>query len=393
MVTLRVRHRILLLTDRMADLKVEERVARAVESLMAKAKVNNGNASPSGMANRRRPPNKVVVPPLPYADLPAHLHVQACIAEWSGLEDRYVEEVVRHGLCLDWVADFEGELDALVPTYKSSSTHCPHVRRLLNAAAEGGTLAVVLKGQLRCVSAPFAINKKHAAGEEGKRLILNLRNVNMWVGTEHFSLLSLARVLPYLRKGQWACVIDLKGAYNHLPLAEETTRWLGVRNREIWYQCQSLLFGLNCPPRDWQRMMNPILNYMKNLGALIWVYLDDWILIRATRKKALYLAQDLVNLLTRLGIQIAANKGDLQPDRALPRFHNQPPAGSAIHTSTQGEECFSKAKTCPPESYPDPEDTIIDGGSGESTSSGRTTGTFTHGRAGGEPQRGPAPRL
>ena len=95
------------------------------------------------------------------------------------------------------------------------------------------------------MSAPFAIDTKPVPGEEEERLILNLRNVNMWVRTEHFALPTLWRVVPYLRKGQWGCVINLKGAYNHLPLAGETKRWLGVRNGEIWYQCQSLPFGLN----------------------------------------------------------------------------------------------------------------------------------------------------
>ena len=142
-------HRILLLTDRMADLGVEERVARAVEKLVAKAKVNIGNVSPSGITSRPKSPNKVVVPPLTYANLPAHLRVQACIAEWCGLGDRYVEEVVRHGLRLDWVADFDRDLEAPVPTYEKSSTHCPHLRRLLRAAAEEGTLAVVPRGQCR----------------------------------------------------------------------------------------------------------------------------------------------------------------------------------------------------------------------------------------------------
>ena len=54
-------------------------------------------------------------------------------------------------------------------------------------------------------------------------------------------------------------------------------------------------------------MMTPVLKYMRNLGALIWVYLDDWLLIGATRERARFLAQVLVSLLNRLGIQIAAN--------------------------------------------------------------------------------------
>ena len=78
----------LLLTDHMVDLGFEERVARAVEKLVAKAKANIGSVSPSGITNRRKSPNKVVVPPLPHASLPAHLRVQACVEEWCGLQDR-----------------------------------------------------------------------------------------------------------------------------------------------------------------------------------------------------------------------------------------------------------------------------------------------------------------
>ena len=99
----------------MADLGVEERVAKAVDKLVAKAKVNIGNVSPSGMTNRPKSPNKAVVPPLPHASLPAHLRVQVCIEEWCGLQGRCVKEVVRHGLRLDWVPDFDGEPQAPVP--------------------------------------------------------------------------------------------------------------------------------------------------------------------------------------------------------------------------------------------------------------------------------------
>ena len=114
-----------------------------MEKLVAKAKVNIGNVSPSGITNPPKSPNKVVVLTLPHASLPAHLRVQACNEEWCGLQDRYVEEVVRHGLRLDWAPDFGGELQAPVWTYDNSSTHCPHVRRLLRAAAEECTSAVV----------------------------------------------------------------------------------------------------------------------------------------------------------------------------------------------------------------------------------------------------------
>ena len=129
-----------------------------MENLVENAKVNIGNFSPSGITNPLKSLNNVVVPPLSHAILPAHLRVQACIAEWSGLQERYVEEDVRHGLWLDRVADFDGELKAPVPTYEISLTHCPHVCRLLRGAAAEGPLALASRHQLTCVLAPFAID-------------------------------------------------------------------------------------------------------------------------------------------------------------------------------------------------------------------------------------------
>ena len=46
------------------------------------------------------------------------------------------------------------------------------------------------------------MDKEHVLGKEEKRFILKLRNVNMWVDTEKFTLLSLVRLIPYLMKGQ-----------------------------------------------------------------------------------------------------------------------------------------------------------------------------------------------
>ena len=62
----------------------------------SKAKVSIASATPSATTNGRKAPSKVVIPPLPFTHLPAHLRVQSCIKEWSGLGDRHVEEVVKH---------------------------------------------------------------------------------------------------------------------------------------------------------------------------------------------------------------------------------------------------------------------------------------------------------
>ena len=95
-------------------------------------------------------------------------------------------------------------------------------------AIASGHLKKVSPADVKCVSETFAIPKKHGPGEETHRLIINLQNVNAWIQTEHFQLPSLQKILPYLRKGLWGVVVDLKAAYTHMPLSLKVKPFVAV---------------------------------------------------------------------------------------------------------------------------------------------------------------------
>ena len=88
---------------------------------------------------------------------------------------------------------------------------------------------------VKCVSEMFAIPKKHGPGEETHRLIINLKNVNAWILTKYFQLPSLQKILPYLRRGLWGVVIDLKAAYTNMPLSPEVKAFMTVHLDGVFY--------------------------------------------------------------------------------------------------------------------------------------------------------------
>ena len=238
--------------------------------------------------------------------------MQACLGSWSTLGDSYVYSVIEFGLYVNWVSSDPSPTPCtLVPVASV------HERRLLKAAIASGHLKRVDPADVKCVSETFAIPKKHGPGEETHRLIINLKNVNAWILTEYFQLPSLQKILPYLRRGLWGVVIDLKAAYTHMPLSPEVKPFMTVHLDGVFYQFQALMFGLNCAPREWQRLMAPIINKVRALGALVWVYLDDFLLLAPDERRCLEWGQVLVNLLWSLGLEVAATKGALTPTQHL----------------------------------------------------------------------------
>ena len=120
-----------------------------------------------------------------------------------------------------------------------------------------GLLTVQPIKNVKCCSSIFAIPKK----EPGEwRLITNLKNLNEFLNTTYFTLPTLSDVAPMLHKGMWATKVDIKGAYNHLPLAPRDKPYLNFYFEGQYYRHESLPFGLNVAPREWQRCMQPVIN-------------------------------------------------------------------------------------------------------------------------------------
>ena len=49
-----------------------------------------------------------------------------------------------------------------------------------------------------------------------------------------FSLPTLREILPYLKKGYYACKLDLKPAHFHMPIAKRDAPWLAFRHRGVF---------------------------------------------------------------------------------------------------------------------------------------------------------------
>ena len=111
--------------------------------------------------------------------------------------------------------------------------------------------------------------------------------------------------------------IDIKNAYHHWPIHPRDRPYLCFQWEGKYFCHNSLPFGLSVAPREWQRAMMAVVNFLRVQGVQIWVYLDDFLLI-AENPEILRRHVDLtVQLLDSLGLTINLEKSELNPVQVL----------------------------------------------------------------------------
>ena len=174
----------------------------------------------------------VCVPPPIHPHMPLYLRCRAQLHEWGTLKDTYAASVIRNGLQLDWVGGFDP--DRPTDDFRPRSSHAevtdPELVKHVLDAVQQGCMERVERKDIKCCASMFAVDKAsdEAHPEGGRRPITNLKNVNQFVQTTYFRLVTLWGILPFLRPGQYACKIDLKSAYFHMGIHPRDRPYLGV---------------------------------------------------------------------------------------------------------------------------------------------------------------------
>ena len=145
----------------------------------------------------------------------------------------------------------------------------------------------------------------------------NLKSVNRFVSVTYFTLAGLREISPYLRSDYYACKVYLKSAYFRRPVSTQDAAWLVFRFSGQLYKWTCLSFGLNVASREWQGMMLPIIDLLGAHGALVWVYLNDFLVIAPSADICRMHTQMVFDLLFKLGIQVHIAKSVLTPTKSL----------------------------------------------------------------------------
>ena len=111
------------------------------------------------------------------------------------------------------------------------------------------------------------------------RVILNLKEFNLFISTQHFRMETLNVILPQLSASDW----DLKDAYLHVPIHSSSRRFLGFQFMGKTFQYKVLPFGLKDSPWVFTRVVATLVGHLRRLVLRLFYYLDDWLLVAESR--------------------------------------------------------------------------------------------------------------
>ena len=112
------------------------------------------------------------------------------------------------------------------------------------------------------------------------RPILNLSNLNKFLKVEKFKIEIPETIRPSLQTGERVTSIDFKDAYFHIPIQNQSRKYLRFHVQGKTYQFKALPFGLSTAPLEFTVVVKEVTLMALQKGIRIHQYLDDW-LVRA----------------------------------------------------------------------------------------------------------------
>ena len=153
-------------------------------------------------------------------------------------------------------------------------------------------------------------------GEGGWRPVIDLSHMNDFVQLTSFKMETVASVLLSVREGDFLASLDLKDAYFQIPIHGSSRKLLRFMSEGTVYQFKALCFGLSTAPQVFTRVFAAVSAWAHSRGIRLLRYLDDWLVLSSSEKKAKQSIRELLSLCHTLGIVINEKKSDLVPSQA-----------------------------------------------------------------------------
>lgn len=147
------------------------------------------------------------------------------------------------------------------------------------------------------------------------RFILNLKELNLAIPTEHFKMEDIRTAVNLMSEGCFLATIDLTEAYFSIPIHRESKKFLRFRFEDQLFEFNYMPFGLCTAPYVFTKVLRPILAYLRNKGWISVNYLDDFLCIGKDFKNCEENVRCTMFTLQSLGFHINFMKSRLVPQQ------------------------------------------------------------------------------
>ena len=128
---------------------------------------------------------------------------------------------------------------------------------------------------------------------------------------------TLHSIIQLIRPNCYSCSIDLKDAYYSVPVALEHQKFLRFIWRGFLYQYTCFTNELTSAPRKFTKLMKPVLSYLRTLGYINAIYIDDMYLQGSSAEECEENTLASLKLLQDLGFIINEKKSVIVPSQQI----------------------------------------------------------------------------
>lgn len=231
---------------------------------------------------------------------------------WKTHASKEVWNLIWRGVAPEW------EIEPSIPWRERQHTpqEIEEATKILSEYQESGAVTPVKMAGTKYL-VPWFIIVKQEGERVKKRLISDCRELNKFFTPKKFRLDNLQQIFPYLRKGQWAAKLDLKDAYFHLSLNPELQKFVRMKvGSQVW-EFRGGCFGLSVMPHLFMMLMGTFEKLWRKKGFLVFVYLDDILLLGVSQKQVQKQLSSMVEDLLESGMKINIGKSVLEPTQNL----------------------------------------------------------------------------
>ena len=120
-----------------------------------------------------------------------------------------------------------------------------------------------------------------------------------------------------LQQGEWVTSVDFKDAYFHIPIQEQSRKYLRFLVQGRTYQFKALPFGLSTAPMEFTVLAKEVKLMAIHRGIRTHQYLDDWLVRARSQHICLQHTQILVKICLDLGWLVNLEKSELEPKQVF----------------------------------------------------------------------------
>ena len=150
------------------------------------------------------------------------------------------------------------------------------------------------------------------------RMILDMKQLNTHIRLPKLQMFKFRQCFHSCLNSSFACKIDLSNAFWHISVHKGYRRFLSFSFDNVNYMWKAMPFGLRIAPYLFCKLLQPLINHIRNTyNIIIFYYLDDILILALTRELAIAHCKIVMEELVKAGLTVNVQKSETVPSERI----------------------------------------------------------------------------